>query len=387
MTETPITPAPQKLRLWRLLLKAALLFIVFNGVYFVVQPLQLLNRISIYNVLVPGRTRLPVGEYPDQSYSVSILSIDQMLASHEIARPKAPDEYRVIMLGDSAVWGYLLKPDETQAACINRMNLITPSGKKVHVYNLGYPKLTVIKDLLILRHALRYNPDLVVWSTTLASLYPSDQLGFEVITAQYDELAQLVDQYKFKLYQWPLPPEKIPTALNRTFFGQRREIADWMRYQLYGIAWGATGIDHIVPRFVTPKPIKFEPNDQMLLVEPMLMRLSAGQTIVEADISLDVIKAGIGMAADQGIPTLIVNEPMHHVTNDPFRYNFYYPTWAYDGYRLTMQNVTAREGWSYVDMWDVVPPADFTDTDFHMTPEANCTYAAKLNDEILKQAK
>src|SRR3954463_2377083 len=113
MTETPITSTtpdtPPKVRLWRLLVKALALFILFNVVYYFVQPLRLLNRVSIYNVLVPGRPRLPVGEYPDKSYSVSILSIDQMLLSHEIAHPKAPDEYRVIMLGDSSIWGYLLK--------------------------------------------------------------------------------------------------------------------------------------------------------------------------------------------------------------------------------------------------------------------------------------
>src|SRR5207247_5293074 len=140
----------------RIFLKALALFVVFNVLYYAIQPLNLLNRLTIYNTLVPGRLRLPFGEYPDESYNISILNLDQMLASHEIARPKALDEYRVVMLGDSSVWGYLLKPTETQAACMDRLGLTLPSGRRVRVYNLGYPKLTVVKDLLILRHALQY---------------------------------------------------------------------------------------------------------------------------------------------------------------------------------------------------------------------------------------
>ena len=85
----------------KILAKAALLFVLFNVLYYVVQPMNLLNRVSIYNVLVPGRLRLPFSEYPDESHNITILDIDQMLASHEIAKPKAPDEYRVVMIGDS----------------------------------------------------------------------------------------------------------------------------------------------------------------------------------------------------------------------------------------------------------------------------------------------
>src|SRR5215212_2515808 len=107
-----------RVSLFKLLLKSALLFLVFNVAYYVAQPLNLLNRVTVYNGLVPGRTRLPFSDfYPDASYSVSINNLDQMLVSHEIAKRKAPDEYRVIMLGDSAVWGYLLQPDQAQAAC------------------------------------------------------------------------------------------------------------------------------------------------------------------------------------------------------------------------------------------------------------------------------
>src|SRR4051812_28322771 len=113
-----------RVSLLRLLIKAALLFLIFNVAYYVIQPLNLLNHLTVYNVLVPGRTRLPFSDkYPDESYSISVSNLDQMLVSHEIARAKAANEYRVVLLGDSSVWGYLLQPDQTQAACLNRMGL------------------------------------------------------------------------------------------------------------------------------------------------------------------------------------------------------------------------------------------------------------------------
>jgi hypothetical protein len=372
-----------KTALLRIFLKAAALFIVFNVLYYVVQPLNVLNRLSVYNTLVPGRLRLPFGEFPDESYNISILSLDQMLASHEIARPKAPDEYRIAMIGDSSVWGYLIKPTQTQAACMNELGLTLPSGRRVRVYNLGYPKLTVVKDLLILRHALQYKPDLIIWSTSLASLYPSDQLDFRVITAQYDELAALQNQYQFKLYQWPLPP---PTRFDKTLFGQRRELANWLRYQLYGLGWTATGTDHSLPKFVTPHPVNLAPDDQLVLAEPMLMRLSTDHKILPEDLSFDVVKVGIDIAAAQNVPVLLVNEPIYRSSNNELRWNYYYPKWAYDSYRTAMKDVAAREGWHYVDVWDAVPVDQFTDTDFHLTPSASCAFAEKLSEPVVTLA-
>src|SRR5512140_312440 len=148
----PLSPSerggePARVSVPRLLLNALCLFIILNVLYVAVQPMRALNRLTVYNALVPGRLRPPFAEFPDPSYNISIVNVDQMLASDIIARPKAPDEYRVVMIGDSSVWGYLLKPTETQAACLDDFNLTVPPGRRVRVYNLGYPKLTVMKDL------------------------------------------------------------------------------------------------------------------------------------------------------------------------------------------------------------------------------------------------
>jgi hypothetical protein len=366
----------------RVIFKAALLFVILNVVYYVIQPINLLNRVTVYNLLTPGRERLPFSEYPTDSYSITLTNLDQMLASHQLAQRKTSDEYRVIMLGDSSVWGYLLNPNQTQASCINQLALTLPSGRKVRVYNLGYPTLTVMKDLLILRHALPYQPDLIVWATSLASLYPGDQLDFEVVKGQYAEVAALIEQYHFNFEQWPKLSN--PTWLDRTLWGQRRELADWLRYQLYGLSWASTGIDHAVPKFITPHPVNLVPDANPLSVN--VLHTAIEGKISPEDLSLDVINAGIDMATTQHIPVLIVNEPIYRSSNSDLRWNTYYPKWAYDSYRTAIQQTATKNGWHYVDFWDAAPPDQFTDTDFHLTPDANCAFAAKLSEPIMALA-
>jgi hypothetical protein len=360
------------------LLKAVLIFVAFNVAYLVVQPMTLLNRLSVYNLLVPGRPRLPFADFPAESYNLSILSIDQMLASHEIARPKAQDEFRVVMIGDSSVWGYLLDADDAQAECLNRLALTLPDGRRVRAYNLGYPKLSVVKDLLILQRALHHAPDLVVWPTTLASLYPSDQLDFEVIKADYHSLADLQAQHNFNVWQWPLP---APTLLDRSLFGQRRSLADWVRYQVAAFAWGGTRLDHQIPKFVTPHVSTLSRSTDILTVYPM--RLRTANVFVAEDLSLDVVRVGIAWGQARGIPTLLINQPIYRSTTSEVRWNLYYPKWAYDSYRIAMQTTAEHERWHYLDLWDAIPADEFTDTDFHVTPQANCAYMALISDQIV----
>ena len=86
-------------------------------------PLEALGRVSLYNVVLPGRERLPYGEDSAKSYNLSTYNLPAMFASHVIARPKADDEFRVIVIGDSGTWGWLLNNEDTLAGQINAQNL------------------------------------------------------------------------------------------------------------------------------------------------------------------------------------------------------------------------------------------------------------------------
>jgi hypothetical protein len=81
---------------------------------------------------------------------------------------------------------------------------------------------------------------------------------------------------------------------------------------------------------------------------------------------------------------LFVNEPMFISSgaNSHIRYNFYYPRWAYDDYRAIMAGYMAQNGWGYVDLWDAIPAAEFTNSAIHLTPEGTAQLASILAQEL-----
>ena len=94
----------------RVLLKASLLLLAVTLLFGVVKPIPWLGKISAYNLVFPGRARLPFGEVPDKAYNLSLYQLDAMFAAHQVAAEKAEDEYRIQTIGDSSIWGFLLPP-------------------------------------------------------------------------------------------------------------------------------------------------------------------------------------------------------------------------------------------------------------------------------------
>lgn len=350
---------------WKLILgvlaKAALLFLVLNAVWAIAQPLPALGKISLYNVFYPGRLRFSFGDHPERSYSLSILQMDALLASHEIeGSPAQEDEFRLVLVGDSSVWGYLQQPDQTLAAHINEAGWMTPDGRRVRAFNFGYPTLALAKDLLFLERALDYQPDLILWFVTLESMPWITQLDAPLLQYNPDLTRALIERYDL-----PMDPQDDRFAadgwLERTIVGQRRDIADWLRLQLYGVLWAATGIDHEIPETYTPRMEDLEDDSGFHGFGPG--ELSA------SDLAFSILEAGIESAGD--IPIMVVNEPIFISggLNSDVRYNFYYPRWAFDQYRAELSQQSLEHGWRLVDMWDALPADLFTDSAIHYTPE------------------
>jgi hypothetical protein len=351
----------------RVLVKALALFALVNLAFAACDPLPLLGRVSVYNLLVPGRARLPYGENSEQSYNLILNSLDAMFASHEVARPKAPDEYRVLVLGDSATWGILLKPEETVVGALNAGNYAAPDGRRMRFYNLAHPVMSLSKDLLLLDYAMRYEPDSVIWLVTAQS-FPRDQQIFPPLVQQNAEaMRRLIADYNLQV-----DPQDVrffnPTFLERTLIGRRRDVADWLRLQLYGFAWGATGVDQYYPPTYTPRTEDFDSNVSW-------QGIDEPRPLTEADLAFDVLEAGIERAGD--VPVLLVNEPMFISAgqNSDLRYNFFYPRWAYDSYREMLTETADARGWALLDVWDAIAPGEFTDSPVHLTPAGAQTLA------------
>ena len=71
---------------------------------------------------------------------------------------------------------------------------ITACGKTVHAYNLGYPTISLTKDLMILDQANSYQPDLVIWLTTLEAFPKEKQLSSPIVANNAERVRQLITQ-------------------------------------------------------------------------------------------------------------------------------------------------------------------------------------------------
>jgi hypothetical protein len=229
----------------------------------------------------------------------------------------------------------------------------------VRAYNLGYPTSSLTKDLLILSYGLRYDPDLIVWPVTLESLPPEKQLASPIVQHNPEAVRELIAAYDLDLD--PADPAfGDPTFWERTLVGQRRALADVIRLNAYGVMWAGTGVDQFYPEsYERPANDLQADVDFYGLPDPL----------TADSLAFDVLAAGIELAGD--VPVVLVNEPMFisDGQNSALRYNFYYPRWAYDDYRQIMAELAAEQGWRYLDVWDAIPPSEFTNSAIHLTPE------------------
>ncbi len=364
---------------WRfarnVLVKTLLLFVACNVLLVLVDPLPTLGKISAYNVLFKGRARLPYGENPEAAYNLSLFQLDAMFASHEIARQKPDDEFRVVLIGDSSLWGVLLRPEETLAGQLNAANLRTATGQRIRFYNLGYPTMSLTKDLVLLDYSLRYDPDLVVWVFTLESFGQSYQLDSAILQHNPQAVRPLIERYA--LHQNPDDPRFIELSTwDKTLFGRRRAFADLLRLQLYGVAWAVTGIDQEYREDYTPRAVDLPADERW--------RGLTEDIFTAKDLAFEVLWAGIERAGDT--PVLLINEPMliSEGENSDLRYNFFYPRWVYDKFRVWMREVSEENSWSYLDLGNILPDAAcYTDSAVHMTPACSASFAERVVPAIM----
>lgn len=360
-----------KPRLLVVLIKATLLFVLFNFAFIFLNAVPL-GKLSLYNIVLKGRERFPFGE-TRESYNLSLFDLDAMFASHILAgTEKAADEYRVLLIGDSSVWGTLLTPEKTVAGQLNA-NTITACGKSVKAYNLGYPTISLTKDLMIIDQATQYQPDLLIWLTTLEAFPKDKQLDSPIVANNAERIREII--FKYELSASPNDPALNQVSKQeRTFVSQRRAVADLIRLQIYGVLWSSTGIDQVYPENYERAQIDLEANDDF-----------HGLDTLNDTLAIDVLAAGLSTS----IPTLLVNEPIliSDGLNSDIRYDFYYPRWAYDEYRQRLNDLANVNNWNYLDLWDVIPMNEFSNSAIHLTPSGENILAERIAAKIQSSCK
>jgi hypothetical protein len=349
----------------RVLIKALCLFIVINFLYAFVAPQA--STISGYNSIFPGRTRLPFGTRGDP-YSVTVDNVDIMFASHLISAPKQPNEYRVVLLGDSAVWGEGLGAHEVISEQWNQLN-VQCGNKFIRTYDLGYPHPSLMKDLVILDKSLEYKPDLIVWFVTLNTLMSQRTNPF--VEANHERVANLLKIYDISFKEGQEFLQVQPSFYEKTLLGQRSNLARQIKLQMLGIIWTASGAD-------TSRSSPEESPDLNVENDLIFHGMDPSKDL-EHKLWFDAIRAAYDIA--NHIPVLIVNEPIFvsNGANASVRYNSLYPRWAYDQYRNILARKAQNAGWNYLDPWNVVPPQSFSDATLHLSATGERTLIEHVN--------
>jgi len=363
-----------KINVPRLLAKTLILLIL---IIFGISPIitDHLGQVSIYNWIVPGRMRFPYSDNPGQSYSLSLFDIEANFSSHVVSgKPLSSGEFRVFVIGDSSTWGTLLRPENTLVGQLNQLGLHTPEGFPVQFYNLGYPTLSLTKDLFLLENSIDYQPDMIIWLFTLESFPNDKQLRSPLVANNHNKVSSMIEEYDMDLNREDDTFVKS-SFWDQTLIGERRNLADIIRLQLYGVMWAITGIDQDYPTDFEQAKRDFEEDTSFHDWEEGEM--------TDADLAYHILHSGHMISGDT--PILLVNEPIliGDGMNSDLRYNFYYPIWAYDQYRQTIKTLSNQNNWIYIDLWDLVPEKEFTNTAIHTTPEGVGMIANKLSSPIL----
>lgn len=335
--------------------KALVLLIVFHFLFIYINFPDI-GDISLYNFFFPGRERFPFGENPSKSNNLTINDLNAMFASLRLDKAAKPnDEYRIFIFGDSSVWGSLLANDETLTGQLNQMGLSTCRGKKIHTYNLGYPTLSILKDLVFMDRSLKYNPDLILWLTTLESFPKENQVFSDLLNNNAELVQQILQKYNLdKEFKF-----QTSSANEHNFINQRRNIADLFRLQAYGVLWSATGIDQDLISPFTPAKRDFEEDNSFH---------GGGERPLSLELSFNVIEKAESVIK---VPIVVINEPIliSLGKNSDIRYNFYYPRWAFDQFRESIKQLLTEKKIPYYDFFQLVPENLFTNSAIHMNKQ------------------
>ena len=352
---------------WRIAAKGVSIFLIFEFAFYSLHPnFQWLN---VYTTAALKRTRFPASLSAPIDAALDVENLSAMFNSHIVSRPKATNEFRVLVFGDSAVWGANLTPEQTLSGQLNALRMKC-ENKYVEVYNLSFPEASSTKDLMILDTAMKYQPDMVVWLITWYTLIPRTRTDHPLINLNPDEYHKLAAHFNFLPYNYESPNliSQI-TRRNQTLFRI-------VRFQSYSLVYLATDIDQFPgPPDKLPAQLGSDPTFEGMK-PPKLFRWR---------VSLDQVMDFYQLAGNT--PIILVNEPtqvLSNVPNSNIYYNVYYPRWIYDQYRKYISEAARQNHWDYLDLWNVFPPKYFTDTPLHLTPHGETELAKMIAPAIVK---
>ncbi len=109
-------------------------------------------------------------------------------------------------------------------------------------------------------------------------------------------------------------------------------------------------------------------------------------TLEGSELAFTELDAGFRIAGNT--PLILINEPMliSAGKNSDLRYNFLYPRWVYDQWREMMAVRAEAGGWKYLDLWNLVPADEFTNSAIHLNPSGESLLVGRVEQFIMQQS-
>ena len=354
--------------------KALVLLLVFDVLQASLHLERRVENLSIYRFFVPPLSRIDIlRDYPSQV----MWPLKPLLDAHRIARKKGPDEFRVAVLGDSGSFDLFSPARDAIPGQISRLGAAI-GGRKMVAYNLSYHTPNTLKDLVVLRHALRRDPDAIVWFVTLYDLAEDTPPPFRhfvhlILRSNDDDVCDLAAEYGLSTWE-----------IRQMRCGQRPWWRDslWLegggRYRDFALLLARGFLDALVPG---------DPSDTYMARRPWIGLSPLPEVPLFSDRGPDdppmpnarwqTLEAGAKMAAARGVPLLVVNDPIFAASGplSAREYNSFYARAIYDRYRDALAQYCGRRAIPLLDLWDALPPREFDNTPQHYLPEGSARIA------------
>ncbi len=324
--------------------------------------------------------------------SYSIPGYAAAMAKHDLSRPRAKDEVRIVFQGDSGTFGSYLDPREACPAVMGRE--LAALDSRARVYNTSLFGQTFVKDAAMLEAALPYAPDLVVISvasgylsrvqqeewwlkspTTIVYNRPLFERFLDASPGARErpelmELAALLAATESRYgFQWKHRLEAISHLAEHQTFLEASLPAVLMpaRFQVLSIARTAL-FDKNTCRYYRGKTLADVQHDAPFPLDPRVLVL---------------LEAIVDRARAAGAEVVLFHEPEPHLPGPDGKPKLV--PWDSEGFERierALAGVVARKKLTYVDCRDLLPPEEFLDSERHWTVLGNELIGQRLAREL-----
>lgn len=296
-----------------------------------------------------------------------------------------PQELRVIVLGSSAVYGLGVRASETFSARLTAA--LAADGVDAAVFNLAWVNPYQLRDALILREAMAFQPDVILYPVTLAEFVHAAPVLWKPLIAFFssnrDALREMIAD----------PPRGLeePAARYAGFVERSAAQAPLLeRLRAIGaLARAAAGeLGRWLPgAFGRPAPVPGgnRPPAKPYDCDEVLARRASGFADWQ---SWNILAALEALHQATGVEVVMVYWPLGENPSGPcFNARFTYDDMRDFGAWLAAE--TSRRDLAYVDLHDALAPEDFFDT-VHVTASGHRKVAERLRaplDAALARAR